>query len=253
MMNVVLFGFGNVGQHVYKAFVAATGVQVVQVYNRSHSDFSFVEGTQFITDISEVKNADLYIIALPDDAIAPFSSTLPFKNRLVVHTSGAVPMEALNNKNRQGVFYPLQTFSKEHQVDFSTLPMILEATTMEDYKLLETLAKKLSEKTVQLSSEKRKILHLAAVVSNNFVNHMYHISEEILTQHNLDFDLLKPLILETAKKVQSMPPEQAQTGPAKRNDQQTITKHLTLLEKKDHKKLYKTITKSIAKNHGKKL
>ena len=253
MIKVVLFGFGNVGRHLYKAFTAASGVAVLQVYNRSRVDFSFSSDTEFTTDISEIKKADVYIIALSDDAIASFSSALPFEDRLVVHTSGAVTLNDLNDKNRKGVFYPLQTFSKNTQVDFSSIPIAIEAVQKEDHKLIEHLAHSLSEKIVTLTSEERKVLHLAAVFSNNFVNHMYHISEEILAQHQLDFDLLKPLIMETARKVQTMAPKQAQTGPARRNDQDTIDKHLELLERKSDQKLYKTITKSIAKNHGKKL
>ncbi|GAB5400016.1 MAG: DUF2520 domain-containing protein [Aureisphaera sp.] len=251
MISVVIIGFGNVGLHLYHAFDASSHVQVVQIASRS--TISNLEGTPTTTDLQGLKEADLYIISAPDDAIEAISEQLDFTNRLVVHTSGSVSMETLSEKNRKGVFYPLQTFSQDRAVDFKEIPICIEADYEEDYALLSSLARHISEKVERVTSEKRTQLHLAAVFANNFTNHLYHLSDEYLKKHNISFDLLKPLIKETAMKVQTLSPSEAQTGPAKRKDRKTISKHLGLLEQREYRRIYRSLTKSISKTHGKKL
>jgi predicted short-subunit dehydrogenase-like oxidoreductase (DUF2520 family) len=253
MIKVAILGFGNVARHLYAAFLSTPEIEIVQIYNRSKGMITLEIETDFTSDLSEIIEADVYIIAIPDDGINDFSEKLPFHNRLVVHTSGGVEMEVLSEKNSKGVFYPLQTFSKESAVDLTTVPICLEASNTSDLKTLKKLANCISEKVVEISSEDRQKLHLAAVFINNFTNHLYHISEEIVTENNLDFDLLKPLIMETAKKVKILSPGEAQTGPAKRNDKKTIEKHLDLLNNDQYREIYKIITKSIQQAHGKKL
>lgn len=211
------------------------------------------EDIPFTDDVSKIKEADIYIIGIPDDAISSFSSSLPFQNRLVVHTSGGVSMDALSNKNRRGIFYPLQTFSKQREIDFKNIPICIEAENSKDLELLQSLGEKISENVVEISSEKRAKLHLAAVFVNNFTNHLYHIGSEILKVDDLPFDLLKPLILETASKIENLSPEKAQTGPAKRSDLKTIEKHLHLLGNSRYRKLYELFTEEIKQNYGKKL
>lgn len=242
MISVVLLGFGNVGQHLYKTMQASDTIEVVQVYNRRLVPNIETAQSQ---NVSALKDADVYIIAIPDDAIGPFSELLPFKDRLVVHTSGGAQMHVLSKNNRRGVFYPLQTFSKNTIVDFSNIPICVEAEKETDLKLLKTLGSYISEKVVTITSAEREHLHVAAVFVNNFTNHLYHIAETITAKNELDFNLLKPLISETAKKIETLSPAKAQTGPAKRNDIKTIEKHLKLLEGSTYKSMYEVLTHSI--------
>ena len=158
----------------------------------------------------------------------------------------------MNNKNRRGVFYPLQTFSKAKTIDYRSVPICIEAETSEDFQILETLAKSISECTYAVNSQQRQALHVAAVFVCNFTNHLYQIGSEICNENELSFDILKPLIQETAQKIVTLSPEAAQTGPAKRKDTQTINKHLAFLTEENQKEIYKLLTKSII-DHGKKL
>jgi predicted short-subunit dehydrogenase-like oxidoreductase (DUF2520 family) len=243
MVRVVLLGFGNVGQHLYKAMQASSHMEVVQIYSRS-----FVENlpTPQTKKISDIEEAAMYIIAVPDDAIGHFSESLPFENRLVVHVSGGVHMKVLANKNRRGVFYPLQTFSKNKQVDFSKIPICVEAENENDLQLLKETGSYISEKVVEISSIEREQLHVAAVFVNNFTNHLYHVAERITANNGLDFNLLKPLIAETANKIETLTTSEAQTGPAKRNDSKTIQKHIDLLEGSEFLNVYKVLTNAIS-------
>lgn len=209
-----------------------------------------LDSSKITSDYQSLVEADLYIIAVSDDAIAPISTQLPFENRLVVHTSGSVSIDALDHKNRKGVFYPLQTFSKNKALDFSTIPLCLESET--DYEFLENVAKSISNEVYKINSEQRKSMHVAAVFVNNFVNHLYQIGNEICEENKVSFEILKPLLLETAQKVLTLTPAAAQTGPAIRNDQKTIASHLAFLTNENHKNTYKLLTQSI-QNHGKKL
>ena len=254
MINVVFLGFGNVNSHIINAFQKKTEVVVKQIFNRNYSKkISPVENIPFTDDVGKIIDADLYIIGIPDDAIASFSETLPFQNKLVVHTSGGVSLDAISNKNRGGVFYPLQTFSKQREVDFKNIPICIEAENVTDLKLLKKLGASISKTVVEISSEKRAKLHLSAVFVNNFTNYLYEIGSEILEEEGLQFDLLKPLIMETASKIETLSPKEAQTGPAKRNDLKTIQKHLHLLGDSQHRKFYELFTEELKQNYGKKL
>jgi predicted short-subunit dehydrogenase-like oxidoreductase (DUF2520 family) len=250
MASIVLLGFGNVGFHLINAFNSANENTVIQIYNRNYISLnSELNHIPFTTDVSKIKDADLYIIAIPDDSIAAFSKILPLKNKLVVHTSGSVSMDALSEKNRKGVFYPLQTFSKNREVNFNNIPICIEASEATDLKLLMNLGKSLSEKVVEISSEERSKLHLAAVFVNNFVNHLYAIGDDILSKNELPLDLLHPLIEETASKIKTLAPSQVQTGPARRGDKKTIEKHVHLLKEGPNSVLYQQLTESILKKY----
>ncbi|MFC7358442.1 Rossmann-like and DUF2520 domain-containing protein [Jejudonia soesokkakensis] len=247
MIRVCFLGFGNVNYHLCKAFVGAKDVAVIQVYNRSKMDsVSFLKDIPTTTTLSELKEADVYIIGIPDNAIASFSEAIPVKNKLVIHTSGGVSITELSENNRRGVLWPLQTFSKSKDVDFKTIPLCLEAEAPTDLELLKRLGNSIAKTIVAISSKERATLHLSAVFVNNFVNHLYGVSETLLRKKNIDFNLLKPLILETATKIETLSPSEAQTGPAKRNDTKTIEKHLHLLEETPYQQLYKTLTQAIA-------
>ena len=253
MISVVLLGAGNVATHLYKAFIKSKDVSVSQWYNRNLEPIqTYKNEVEVIDDINKLKKADVYIIAVSDDAISNLSSQLPFENRLVVHTSGCVGIYELDKKNERGVFYPLQTFSKDAEVDFKQVPICIEVIKKTNLKTLKSLSEALGSESHKVNTEQRKALHLAAVFVNNFTNQLYRIAHEITESKGVEFNILKPLILETAKKVQDLSPYMAQTGPAKRNDKKTIRKHLKLLENQHHKDIYELLTTSIQKTHGRK-
>lgn len=243
MIKVCIIGSGNVAHHLTLAFQAADQIEIAAVYSRSGEKIQGVD-SMVITDLEDLPMADVYIISVSDSAIADIASKLPFSDRLVVHTSGSVGIDAITEQNRAGVFYPLQTFSKNKTVDLSDVPICIEALSEHDYKLLETVGRAISGVVQRIDSKKRRALHLAAVFVSNFTNRMYGIGEQICQQHNISFDLLKPLIQQTADKILALSPTQAQTGPAKRRDQATIDAHLALLND-EQKKIYQIMTQSI--------
>ncbi|RXR18412.1 DUF2520 domain-containing protein [Flavobacterium amnicola] len=253
MISVVIIGSGNVAQHLISAFVKSETVDVIQVFSRNlDADIKNFEASKITNDFEQLKEADLYIISVTDTAVHAVSNQIPFEKKLVVHTSGSVAISELNEKNKRGVFYPLQTFSKNKSVDFSEIPICIEAENETDYQLLEKVGKSISEKIFNINSEQRKALHVAAVFSCNFVNHLYAIGNKICDENEIPFEILQPLIIETANKIKTLTPVEAQTGPAKRNDTQTINAHLNFLQETTQKEIYKILTKSIIDN-GKKL
>ncbi len=254
MIQVVLLGTGNVATHLFRAFSGSEEVRVVQVYNHAPKSLErFKNEVSVTTSLENLKPADIYVIALKDDAIAEVAKELQQQDGLIVHTSGAVHLDVLKNCRRSGVFYPLQTFSKDQPLDYSEVPFCLEAKDEKDLELLKNLANRISGKTYEVSSEQRKKLHLAAVFVCNFVNHLYAIGEEICTENKLPFNILQPLIAETAKKITRSSPADVQTGPAKRNDISTIEAHLQQLSSSENKEIYRVLTRAIQTSHGKKL
>jgi predicted short-subunit dehydrogenase-like oxidoreductase (DUF2520 family) len=253
MTKVSIIGSGNVAQHLIQAFQLNSQIELVQVFARNKKSVAHLLDSDAITsDYSQLQVADVYIIAVSDDAIAEVSSQLPFENQLVVHTSGTVDLDTLHAKNRKGVFYPLQTFSKNKAVDFKTIPLCLEAQNETDLQLLKKIAHSISNAIYEINSEQRKALHVSAVFVNNFVNHLYQIGNEICEDNQIPFDILKPLIQETANKIVTLSPKEAQTGPAKRNDLKTIAAHEQFLTDENQATIYKLLTQSI-QNNGKKL
>ena len=253
MIKITIIGSGNVAQHLIDAFAKSNAVEIIQVFSRTQKQFlPLLDSNKITNDWNALAEADLYIIAVSDDAIPAVSSQLPFENRLVVHTSGSAPLTSLDNKNRKGVFYPLQTFTKGKAVDFKTIPFCLETQLDNDYALLEKVARSISDSVFKIDSHQRKALHVAAVFVNNFTNYLYQLGNEICQENHVSFDILKPLILETAKKILTLSPEDAQTGPAKRSDISTIAAHESFLTNENQSTIYKILTQSI-QNHGKKL
>lgn len=251
MIRIVILGAGNIGSHLVAAFENVSIIEVVQVYNRSETGLKELRfrGSK-TTQLSELVDADCYLIAVPDDAVSQISEALPFEKRLVVHTSGSVAMNELNAKNRTGVFYPLQTFSKNRKVYFNEIPICVEATNDKDLEILKTMGRTISSAVYEIDSEKRKQLHLAAVFVCNFVNHLYHIGHEITEKNKLPFSILKPLIKETAFKIERDSPAEMQTGPAKRNDINTMKKHLEILDVPIQKELYTLLSQAITQTYG---
>ena len=227
MISVLLIGKGNVATHLRNTFLSIDNIVFTQISSR---------------DLTNIPKADITIIAVTDDAIAEVSSKI--KNPLVVHTSGACSINELKNTTNKGVFYMLQTFSLEKKVELNEVPFCLEAENKKDEDQLLELANLLSKKIYTVKSEQRKALHVAAVFVNNFTNYMYKIGNDICKEHQVPFDILLPLIKETASKIETLLPEKAQTGPAIRNDKKTIKNHLDLLNI-EQQKIYKMITKSI--------
>lgn len=247
MIKIAIIGYGNVAYHLVEAFKNHPMVELSWVYNRTLPQQHNIPDTCQITlQLSNIKEVDVAIIAVTDDAISEVSRQLnvPF----VVHTSGAVPLSLLNNEGKKGVFYPLQSFSKSKPIDFDAVPICLEAQQEEDYQLLETLAQTISSKIYRIDSGQRTYLHVAAVFANNFTNHMYTLAHEICSTHQIPFEVLQPLIRETADKISLLAPKEAQTGPAKRNDKSTLAKHMALLST-EQQKLYSILTQSI-QNYG---
>ena len=249
MITISVIGSGNVAHHLIKIISKTAGLNLMQIIVRSAASFTNSDFTNKIcTDYNAILPADLYILAVSDDAVADVSNKLPFSNRLVVHTSGSVDLQTLNSKNNRGVFYPLQTFSKNKTVNFKSVPLCLEAEQPNDYLLLEKVANALSDSVFTISSDQRKIVHVAAVFVCNFVNYMYQIGNSICNQHHIPFKILYPLIQETASKIERLSPADAQTGPAKREDIETINAHLRFLSDENQKEIYKILTKSIIDN-----
>ena len=246
MIKVIILGSGNVGTHLFKAFKNNIDINILQLYSRDLKNISQYSNVVNITDkLNDLEVADVYILAVNDDSINELSSQLPFTDRLVCHTSGGKSINELHSKNRQAVFYPLQTFSKDSKIDFTKIPICLESYNLKDMNTLKNIATSLSCDYYEISSIQREKIHLAAVFVNNFTNHLFTIAKEITDDSNIDFNILKPLISETVQKIYKLDPKEAQTGPAVRNDRETINKHIQDLKSNDHKQLYKLMTSLI--------
>jgi predicted short-subunit dehydrogenase-like oxidoreductase (DUF2520 family) len=254
MVKISIIGYGNVAQHLIPAFQQSTLVSIQQVFLRDPSKASASDqDIEFISDWSQLRPADIFFLAVSDDAIAAISAEIPLKNQLIVHTSGSVSFEDMSNANRRGVFYPLQTFTKGKTVHFKDIPICIESEFSADLEMLQKIAKAISDQTYIINSQQRRALHVAAVFVNNFVNHLYHIGSEICQDNQVPFSILEALIEETSAKIKTLSPKNAQTGPAKRSDQQTIDSHLHFLQSDARKQsIYTLLTQSI-QNNGKKL
>jgi len=249
-MQICLIGAGNLATQLAPA-LGAKGHRFLQVYSRTESSAEMLADIldcEAVTQPELIRSdADLYICALKDDALEQILSRIKFGNGLLVHTAGSLPMQILTGFTpNHGVFYPLQTFSKQTLVDFTKVPFFIEAAFPESLKILQDLASCVSEKVIPANSEQRKQLHLSAVFANNFVNYLYSIAEDLVNEQGLDFKYLLPLIEETARKVQTLAPVQAQTGPAVRYDRKVMDEQLNLLEKHpDWQQLYEILSKGI--------
>ncbi|NQU54417.1 MAG: DUF2520 domain-containing protein [Bacteroidetes bacterium] len=254
-LKFCFIGAGNLATHLSKALYK-NGYAISQVYSRTKLSAETLAAnlnTEYTILLKEIKNADIYFIALKDSVIDEVLSQIDFRNKLIIHCSGSLPLSVLSKySTNYGVLYPLQTFSKNRKVDFNTIPIFIESNSKENEYSINKIASEISNNVSILNSEKRKLLHISAVFTCNFVNHLYAISSEILKSKNIPFDVLKPLILETAQKVQEIEPQDAQTGPAVRFDENIISSHLKELEgNKNYVELYNSISKSIFEHHKK--
>ena len=257
-MNIVLIGAGNVASHLGPLF-QSKGHKIIQLYSRtvkSGLTLSKKLKCKYITDPSELlKEADVYVIALRDEAIVSFLKKLIFIPKLIVHTSGSLGIEVFPPMlNNTGVLYPLQTFSKSNKKKPEKIPFCIEGNNQKSLTIINKLAQSVSALVFKMNSTDRALLHLAAVYVNNFSNYLFIIGEKILHRKKIPFEVLRPLIMETAQKVLLNSPSKMQTGPAQRGDAVIIERHIKLLsDYPEMKEIYSLFTKCIEKDYGPRL
>lgn len=248
-MRVSIIGAGNVATNLALALKKA-GHEIVQIYNRSNDageELARTVGAGFTASADELEEAEVYLVAVKDDVIYDVASQLKLEGRIVAHTSGTQTKEQLKASNGMvGVFYPLQTMKKNQKVDFKNVPLLIEGADDKTTRVLERLARTISDNVHRVDGVQRQWIHVAAVFANNFTNHLYGISESLLLGQGLAFDILKPLIFQSVMNLQERSPKDLQTGPAVRGDAQTIEKHLLLLGDDTRlKQIYDILTQSI--------
>lgn len=249
-MKIAIIGAGNVASHIAKALYKVNFeiVQILSANIKNSKELADICKCEYSNDLNDLLEADLYIISVPDSEIGKIVAHQKLKNKFVAHTSGSVEMNILSsNSKKYGVFYPLQSFNKNKQVDFSTVPICLEASDDNSYEELNNIAKKISKNIYRINSEQREKIHIAAVFVNNFVNHIFTLANKIVANENVDIEILKPLISKTFENISNQNSSEIQTGPARRKDLLTIEKHLSELKNypQNFSEVYKAITESI--------
>lgn len=251
-MNIVFIGAGNVATHLAVSLKNA-GENILQVFSRTIDSAKHLAQklnaayTDNITTI--IPDADVYFYTVTDNALPSLIEKLHVKNGIHIHTAGSIPIDIFAQKQQNfGVLYPLQTFSKNKKIDLTNTPIFIESSNENVQKVVSCIARKLSSKIYTASSAERERIHLAAVFACNFTNHMFSIADKLLG--DIPFEVLIPLIDETILKIREIPPSEAQTGPAKRNDTTIIKKHLDMLAPTpEWQRIYQIISESIAKNN----
>ncbi len=251
LKSVTLIGAGNVGHNFGLAFRQA-GYLIQEIYSRTqHSAMLLSQALNcdYTTDLSRLNsNTDLLILAVNDDALPTVLKQIQLKDKPIIHTSGSTSIDVfkgLGFKNF-GIFYPVQSFSKNETESLYPIPICVEGNSQSMEDLLLSLARSVSTKVYSMDSEKRKALHVAAVFANNFTNHLFHIADDLLHQNQISFEVIRPLLEKTANKIKTETPLNAQTGPAVRNDRKVIESHLSYLEDQaDYREIYKIMTDNI--------
>ena len=250
MYKVVIIGSGNVAWHLAH-YLPFCGGCITQIYSRNKDAAEALAaslGTDFTSNVRDIySNADFYIYAIKDDALSTVIQAVEVENGIHLHTSGAVDISVFDGRKKNfGVLYPFQTFSKQRKIDLNQTPLFIEANTNYNLQKISDFANKISLKVYELTSEQRIKVHLAGVFANNFTNYLWNISYNLLKSNNLPFSVIMPLIKESIDKLNYLTPEQAQTGPAKRGDQNVIKAHLELLaNNKNLQKIYELISEEI--------
>lgn len=253
-MEIVVIGAGNVATHLAKALDKVHNV--VQVFSPTLSHAQELNDklreSQPIDQLRDInRKADLYIISVSDDAIPLISHQLGKVDGIVAHTSGSVPLTALEGvSDKIGVFYPLQTFSKDVDVDLKKVTIFNEADNDSTLSVLDELAQKIAKESKHANSEQRRQLHIAAVFACNFTNYLWSAADDILHKEGFDFEVLSPLLHATLEKALSNSPQKSQTGPAARKDIGVIESHLKKLDG-DYKKIYQLLSNSIIRKYNK--
>ena len=245
--RVVIIGSGNVATSI--ALSLKNRCELVQIYSRTIANaqaLAQLVGCEAISDLRNVApNADVYIISVKDDAIASVVDVVPDNGALWLHTSGSTPIDVFREKRtRYGVLYPMQSFSKSHPARMSEVHIFIEGCDSYASKEVKELASLMTKNVHEASSKERERLHIAAVFACNFTNHMFTLSSEVLDEAGIPFDAMLPLIKTTIAKLDSMTPQESQTGPAARGDVKIIEKHLKSLHG-DKRKIYKLLSQSI--------
>jgi predicted short-subunit dehydrogenase-like oxidoreductase (DUF2520 family) len=248
--DITIIGAGNMAWHLCREFTKA-GLRITRIINRSADSaqqLAKFTGAQFTSDFSASnEDTDVLIIAVSDSYLEEVLNKIIISDKIVLHTSGSIGMNIFSGiSNHYGVFYPFQTLTKDVTTDFSEIPVLTEASDEETHKLIDNLASKITTKVYQINSDQRRKLHLAGAVSNNFINHLIARTFDYLEKNQIDKNLILPLIRETFKKMVSISPKEAQTGPARRNNTEIIERHLNMLnDDPELKNLYKAISDSI--------
>lgn len=246
-MKIVIIGSGNVAYHLAKAFTQ-NNIEVSQIFGRNEVELNKIsEELNIPYSTKELADADLYLISVSDSAVEQVSDLIKTEKALVAHTSGSLPIETLNGDYRKASFYPLQTFSKTKNLEYSKIPFFIEAENQIDEKSLFELASLISDNVETSDYEKRKYIHLTAIFACNFVNHLFARAKEISDSQDLDFNYFIPLIDETVEKIHHLEPKTAQTGPAVRGDERVLKLHEVLITNEEHRKIYNTMNESIQK------
>ncbi len=254
MTSINIIGTGNVAWHMAQAIYAAESYTLQGVAGRSKKSLKdFKSLARETSRINELIPSDITMIVVSDDVIKKVAKEIPYTSGLFIHTSGSVSINVLESYVNHGVFYPLQSFSKEVALNFKEVPICIEASSKSNVGVLEELGFALSEKVTTISSAQRKKLHLAAVFVNNFSNHCFTIAQELCNQQEVPFDLLRPLLHTTANKALFTKPNEVQTGPAKRGDKITIASHINELSNPMQREVYKILSEAITQYYGKKL
>lgn len=252
-LSVSFIGAGNLAWHLAPA-LDNMGYVVKEVYSRNPTSAKELTKRLYQAEVKTTldfssSTSRVFIIAVADDAIQEVAQDLVLPDdAILLHTSGSQPLSILGYAATEniGVFYPLQTFSKTKKIDFKSVPIFVECETSDTEKVCLQMAKKISTDVHQIGSRERKALHVAAVFASNFTNHMLTVSKDLLQENNLDFELLKPLISETLNKSLAIGPENAQTGPAKRGDYETLDHHFDFLSHDETlSAMYKVISQHI--------
>ena len=245
MLSVVIIGTGNVAQQLLRSWKNHEEVRVIGVVGRTGNKKHRLAGHSILPIETIKPQADIYIIAVNDSSIQTVSQQINHVDGLIVHTAGSIAIDVLKSHERRGVFYPLQTFNSNREIDLSQVPFFLEVNYEKDQKTLTRLAASLSEDINWLSSTKRKRLHLAAVFLNNFTNHLLYHSGKLCKELDQDVEVLYPLLNETLNKAMALGAYEAQTGPARRGDSEVIREHLELLNDPLQKQIYQILSDSI--------
>ena len=235
-LRIVIIGSGGVASSLAPALDALPDVEVVQVYSPTlaHAEnlASRLSGAVGVDDYADIStDAGMYLVSVRDDAIAPLAATLvPRTDAVWVHTSGSVPMSALAPLGgHTGVFYPLQTFSRERIVDVAEVPFFIEGSDDATAEFLRNLARRLSPHVFYADGDTRRLMHVAAVFACNFTNHLWAIAADLLGERGIPFDVMRPLLEETLRKALAAHPEKGQTGPARRGDVKVMDAHRKML------------------------
>ena len=252
-MKITIIGAGNVATHLAEELSKLKDVNILQIFSKTENSAKILAekiNCNWTTNIFKIADSDLYIISTNDDSIKEIAQIKQLKNKFIVHTSGSVEMKILSkNTTNYGVFYPLQTFKKEQNVNFSEIPMCIEASSTQNFDILQNLAEKICKKAYKINSTQRQNIHIAAIFVNNFTNHLFHIANEIISINDVSIEILKPLIEQTFQNIQKNNPYNIQTGPAKRKDFEIINKHIEALKtvNVNFAEVYRSISNSIGK------